>query len=156
MRRKGSATSKRQKLSSDELGVVGEDLFRALASSSRLIVNSSERDKKGWDFFVQEAGGTSDTGRPLDQRTEWSCYVQLKSTAEKKGRTVKAKLSTFDPFSKLPAPSLLVVFRLYTDGEPKRGYVIPILGEQLARVLRRLRQAEAKGEYDLSTRVYHS
>ena len=127
-------------------------MFAALATSARLIVNSSERDKKGWDFFVQEAGGTSDTGTPLDLRTEWSCHVQLKSTAEKKGRTVKVKLSTFEPFAKLPGPSLLLVFRLHTDGEPKRGYVIPIFGENLARILLRLRQAEAKGEYDLATK----
>ncbi|WP_282157221.1 hypothetical protein [Shimia thalassica] len=143
---------KQQELTPDELGAAGEDLFRALASASRLIANSSERDKKGWDFFVQEAGEPPDTGKPLDQRTEWSCYVQLKSTAEKKGRSVKAKLSTFEPFTKLPGPSLLVVFRLHMDGRPKRGYVIPILDEQLVRVLRRLRQAEAKGEYDLSTK----
>ncbi|GAA6208724.1 hypothetical protein NBRC116601_20170 [Cognatishimia sp. WU-CL00825] len=115
-------------------------MFAALATSARLIVNSSERDQKGWDFFVQKARETSDIGRPLDQRTEWSCYVQLKSTAQKKGRTVKAKLSTFEPFAKLPGPSLLVVFRLHTDGEPKCGYVIPIFGENLARVLLRLRQ----------------
>ncbi len=127
-------------------------MFAALATSARLIVNSSERDQKGWDFFVQKAGETSDIGRSLDQRTEWSCYVQLKSTAQKKGRTVKAKLSTFEPFAKLPGPSLLVVFRLHTDGEPKCGYVIPIFGENLARVLLRLRQAESKGDFDLASK----
>ncbi|WP_441351592.1 hypothetical protein, partial [Sulfitobacter sp. KE42] len=45
-------------------------MFAALATTARLIVNSSERDQKGWDFFIQEAGETSDIGRPLDQRTE--------------------------------------------------------------------------------------
>ncbi|MDF3424213.1 MULTISPECIES: hypothetical protein, partial [unclassified Sulfitobacter] len=85
-------------------------------------------------------------------RSKWSCYVQLKSTAQKKGRTVKAKLSTFEPFAKLPGPSLLVVFRLHTDGEPKRGYVIPIFGKNLARVLLRLRQAESKRDFDLASK----
>ncbi|MEM6497811.1 MAG: hypothetical protein AAF709_13940 [Pseudomonadota bacterium] len=152
MRRDQLPKTKRQQLTSGELGAVGESMFAALSTSARLVVNSSERDTKGWDFFVQEAGGYSDADTPLDQRIEWSCHVQLKSTAEKKGRTVNVKLSTFEPFAKLPGPSLLIVFRLHKDGEPKRGYVIPILGEQLARVLRRLRQLEAKGDYDLSAK----
>lgn len=125
-------------------------MFRTLAASGRLIANSSDVDKKGWDFFVQPGMSKAETGVALDQRSEWSCHVQLKTTAEKKETSVRVKLSTFEPFSKLPGPSLLVIFRLRPDGRPKKGYLIPIIGEQLRRVLLRLRKAHVKSDSDLT------
>lgn len=129
---------------------MGEALFTSLAATARLIANSSNIDKKGWDFFVQPGGPRSASDEMLDKRSEWSCHVQLKTTAEKKPTSVRVKLSTFETFAKLPGPSLLVVFGLHPDGRPKKGFVVHIIGDQLRRVLLRLRQAEAKGEADLA------
>ncbi|MEM9578836.1 MAG: hypothetical protein AAF999_17710 [Pseudomonadota bacterium] len=137
-------------LTPDELGDVGESLFRSLAATARLVANSSDIDKKGWDFFIQPGGPRSASDEMLDKRTEWSCHVQLKATAEKKPTSVRVKLSTFETFAKLPGPSLLVVFALHPDGRPKKGFLVHIIGDQLRRVLRRLRQAEAKGDADLA------
>lgn len=138
------------KLTSEQLGDAGEDLFRSLATLGQLIANPSDRDKKGWDFFVQPNRPTAQACESLDQRSEWSCHVQLKTTAERKAKSVQVKLSTLESFAKLSGPSLLIVFRTHPDGRPKRGYIIPIIGEQLRRVLLRLRRAQAKGDYDLA------
>lgn len=137
-------------LTPDELGDAGEALFRSLAATARLIANSSDIDKKGWDFFVQPGGPRAASNEMLDKRSEWSCHVQLKATAEKKPTSVRVKLSTFETFAKLPGPTLLVVFALHPDGRPKQGFVVHIIGDQLRRVLLRLRQAEAKGNADLT------
>lgn len=153
MKETKASKAKKPRLPPDELGVVGEAMFQSFATAARLVCNHSTRDKKGWDFMVQAREANSEDQIALDQRTEWSCHVQLKSTAQKKGTSVNVKLSTFEPFAKLPGPSLLVVFELRPGGDPKCGYVIPIIDDNLRRVLRRLRKAEAEGKLDLSKQV---
>ena len=73
----------------EELGDVGEDLFRSLCSRARLNCNKSERDRTGWDFRV-EFKMDGDAGATLDQRSPRAAQIQLKCTAGESGTRVQA------------------------------------------------------------------
>lgn len=127
-------------LSADDIGKAGETLFENLASRAKLVCNASHRDRSGWDFiidFPMENIGD----RLLDQAQKTSCFVQLKSTTQPSS-TVSLKLSAADLLAKTHYPAFVVFFRLDTNGEPIQCHLIHLIGKPLAKVLRRLRQAE--------------
>jgi len=137
------------KLTSDELGEAGETAFKNLSSRAKLICNRSDRDVTGWDFVVEFPMATG-AAAVLDQRQASACVVQLKSTAGESGNRVSARLSAIERIAKDPRPAVLVVFRLRSDGEPLTGYCIHLIDAELGRVLRRLREAEARQTYDVN------
>lgn len=139
-----------ERLPPDELGVVGENMFRTLCGQARLVCNKSDRDVTGWDFIVEFPMAAPAAAVSLDQRAADACHVQLKSTAGESGSRVSAKLSAVERLAKDPRPALIVAFRLRADGQPLVGYVIHLIGGELARVLRRLRAAEAKRAFDIN------
>ncbi|EFL90941.1 hypothetical protein [Ahrensia sp. R2A130] len=150
MAKKIRRSPKRAVLPADELGNIGESLFQGLAAVGRLVANKSGIDQKGWDYVVQPARGSIALSGSLDQRLEWSSNVQVKTTAKKGGTRIGVKISTLELFAKRSEPSLIIVLVLETDGEPKRGYIISLIGKQLKRVLRRLRQAEAQDDPNIA------
>lgn len=137
------------KLSAEELGDAGEDLFQSLCSRARLNCNKSIRDKTGWDFRV-EFPMDLEASSPLDHRMPRVCQIQVKSTAGESGMRVPVTLSAIDRLAKDASPAALVVLRLRADGTPMMGYVIHLIDKALGRVLHRLRQAEAEGRKDLN------
>lgn len=139
-----------ERLPPDELGVVGENMFRTLCGQARLVCNKSDRDVTGWDFIVEFPMAAPGAIIPLDQRSADACHIQLKSTAGESGSRVSAKLSAVERLAKDPRPALIVVLRLRPDGQPLVGYVIHLIGDELARVLRRLRAAEANRAFDIN------
>lgn len=139
-----------ERLPPDELGVVGENMFRTLCGQARLVCNKSDRDVTGWDFIVEFPMAAPDAAVPLDQRAADACHVQLKSTAGESGSRVSAKLSAVERLAKAPRPAVIVAFRLRPDGQPLVGYVIHLIGDELARVLRRLRAAEANRAFEIN------
>ena len=58
-------------LSADDLGEVGEALFRSLCARARLTCNTSERDRTGWDFIVENKPAADGI---LDTRQRLSCH----------------------------------------------------------------------------------
>lgn len=138
-----------ESLTPDELGDVGESLFRKLCGQAKLICNKSDRDRTGWDFRV-EFPFDAQVGIPLDQRTPRSCLVQLKSTAAESGTRVSASLSSIERLAKDVYPAVVVVFRLRPDGSELQGYAIHLLNDELSRILHRLRRAEADGRADVN------
>lgn len=126
------------RLTSEQLGDAGEDLFRLLCSQAQLIPNPSSRDRTGWDFRVEFPMDASEA-TTLDKRLPRVCQVQVKATAGSE-HTVAARLSSVDRLAKDAAPAAIVVFKLRTDGLPLMGYVIDLIDDQLARVLQRLRR----------------
>lgn len=138
------------RLPPDELGAVGENIFRTLSGQARLVCNKSDRDVTGWDFIVEFPMATPEGMVSLDQRSADACHVQLKSTAGESGSRVSAKLSAVERLAKAPRPALIVVLRLRPNGQPLVGYVIHLIGDKLARVLRRLRVAEANRAFDVN------
>ncbi|WP_242187219.1 hypothetical protein [Sphingomonas sp. CARO-RG-8B-R24-01] len=135
-------------LAADDLGAAAEYLFANLCARARLVCNKSDRDRAGWDFVIDFPLPAAGTGVLLDQRQKTRCNVQLKATASVGSSVVSLKLSAADLLAKDPQPAFLVVFRLRRDGTPLKGYLIHLLNEPLAKVLRRLREAEARGRND--------
>jgi hypothetical protein len=127
------------KLTPEELGDAGESKFKLLCSRAKLVCNKSSRDLTVWDFIVEFPMTEPGPVVALDQRPTAACHVQLKSTAGETGGRVTLRLSAIERLAKDVRPALIVVFRLRSDGEGVGGYVIHLLGDQLARVLRRLR-----------------
>ncbi len=137
-----------QPLLPDDLGEAAESLFKYLCARAGLICAKSDRDRAGWDFAIDFQLAPAGDGVSLDQRQKTRCNVQLKSTASVGNGTVSLKLSAADLLAKDAHPAFIIMFRLRSDGEPIKGYLIHLLGDPLAKILRRLRQAEAAKRYD--------
>ena len=101
------------RLSPDDLGQTGEDLFRRLCSQAQLVCNKSERDRAGWDFVV-DLPIPIDGAKTLDQRAAPACVLQLKSTTN--SNPARMALSKIERIAKDPRPAFIVVFRLAPDG----------------------------------------
>ena len=125
-------------------------MFRTLCGQARLVCNKSDRDVTGWDFIVEFPMADPGVAVPLDQRPTTACRIQLKSTAGEHGNRVSARLSAVERLAKDPRPALIVVLRLRSNGQPLAGYVIHLIGAELARVLRRLRSAEATRAFEVN------
>jgi len=138
-------------LSSDELGETGEALFRKLCAQAKLFCSKSDRDRTGWDFRVELPMETNTTAR-LDDRSARSCFIQLKCTANDSRGQVKARLSAVERLAKEPGPSAAIVFTLGRDGTEQDGFLIHLIGDELARVLRRLRLEDSRGRRDVNKR----
>ncbi|WP_156464035.1 hypothetical protein [Devosia sp. Leaf420] len=89
-----------------------------------------------------------DPAVPLDRRSKSTARVQVKCSAAR-GSAVLS-LSAAERLAKDPNPSFIVFFRMKDDGTPVRGHLIHIIGDNLARVLKRLRTAHALKKRDLN------
>jgi hypothetical protein len=136
-------------LPASTLGAVAETTFRTLCERAGLVCNKSDRDVTGWDFDVQFPMPAVGPGHALDQRSAIACRVQLKATASAQGERVALKLSAADWLAKSPGPALICVLRMTPSGEPVAGYMIHLLDQQLAFVLKRLRRHQAEGQLDI-------
>ncbi|WP_334181779.1 hypothetical protein [Novosphingobium sp.] len=135
-------------LTPDELGEAGENLFAKLCAQAKLICSRTSRDRAGWDFRVEFPMETS-ADETLDQRDPRACMVQLKCTAGESG-SVRARLSAMERLAKDRGPAAIIVFRMRPDGTELMGYVLHLLNKDLAKILRRLRVAEADGRTDIN------
>jgi hypothetical protein len=139
-----------EKLTSDELGEMGENLFGKLCAQAKLICNKAGRDRAGWDFRVEFPMGLA-VSETLDQRMPRACQIQFKCTAGGTG-SIRARLSSLERLAKDSGPAAVVVFRLRPDGTELMGYVVHLIGKELAKVLRHLRVAERDGRTDVNHR----
>ncbi|QQO33228.1 hypothetical protein JJC00_32645 [Bradyrhizobium diazoefficiens] len=137
--------SNARKLSSDELGQKGEARFRELCNNAKLICNKADYDRTGWDFIVEFPLEGPGPGSSLDKRaTPLSCHVQVK-TMWSGNDSFQVRLSAIERLAKEPKPSFVYVLKIGDDLEPVAAYLIPMLDEALATVLRQLRAATAEG-----------
>ena len=137
-------------LDPDRIGRIGERQFEVLCERAGLYCNKSAVDVMGWDFIVEFPMGPPGQALPLDQRPTNAARVQLKSTLGRTGNRICLSLSAIDRLAKDPRPALIVVFRLRADGELQSAYLVHLIGNELARVLRRLRLAEARKAHDIN------
>lgn len=135
---------RRSTIPAADLGEAGETLFANLCARGGLDCNGSDRDRTGWDFTVEFSGRTE----PLDQRRKTVCHVQVKATTTT--GDVPLSLSSASLLAMSTLPAFVVMFRMGPGGEALRGYLIHMLDVPLARVLRRLRQAQAQGRTDVN------
>lgn len=137
-------------LDPDRIGRIGERQFEMLCERAGLYCNKSAVDVMGWDFIVEFPMMPAGQSLPLDQRPTNAARVQLKSTLGRAGNRIRLSLSAIDRLAKDPRPALIIVFRLRGDGELQSAYLVHLIGNELARVLRRLRMAEARKAYDIN------
>ncbi|TNE61358.1 MAG: hypothetical protein EP341_00780 [Sphingomonadales bacterium] len=134
----------------DRIGRIGEDQFKLLCERAGLYCNKSAIDMMGWDFIVEFPVTSAGQALPLDQRPTSAARVQLKSTLGRGGNRIRLSLSAIDRLAKDPRPALIVVFRLLADGDLQSAYLVHLVGNELARVLKRLRLAEARNAHDIN------
>ncbi|RVM16483.1 hypothetical protein [Sinorhizobium meliloti] len=137
-------------LDPDRIGRIGERQFEVLCERAGLYCNKSAVDVMGWDFIVEFPMVPAGQALPLDQRPTNAARVQLKSTLGRAGNRIRLSLSAIDRLAKDPRAALIVVFRLRADGELQSAYLVHLIGNELARVLRRLRLAEARKAHDIN------
>ena len=103
-----------EKLTSDELGDLAENLFAKLCAQAKLICNKAGRDRAGWDFRV-DFPLADNPDEALDHREPRTCLIQLKATAGETG-SVRARLSSMERLAKDKGPAAIIVFRMRPDG----------------------------------------
>jgi hypothetical protein len=138
-----------KRIPNDELGRWGECQFGALCAASGLVANKAEYDKMGWDFIVEKPPAMSTPALPLDQRPNGlSCRVQVKTHWQRGDDRIEMTLSAAERLAKDPAPSFVVALIADASGESNAPtlvdcYLLHMLDDNLKRVLKRLREAEA-------------
>lgn len=137
-------------LDSDRIGRIGERQFEVLCERARLYCNKSVVDVMGWDFIVEFPMPPAGQHLSLDQRPTNAARIQLKSTLGRSGNRIRLSLSAIDRLTKDPRAAIIIVFRMRDDGELQSGYIVHLIGNELARVLRRLRAAEARKAMDIN------
>lgn len=140
----------KSELDPDRIGRIGESLFASLCERAGLYCNKSAVDMMGWDFIVEFPMVPAGQSLSLDQRPISAARVQVKSTFGRGSSRIRLSLSAIDRLAKDHGPALIVVFRLREDGEPLSGYLVHLIGNELARILRRLRLAESRNVNDIN------
>jgi hypothetical protein len=130
-------------LESERIGLIGEQQFQLLCAQAGLFCNKSTVDVMGWDFIVEFPVEQFGGAVALDQRQAKAVRVQLKSTVGRTQSRVRLSLSAIDRLAKDPHPSVIVVFRMSQEGKLQSGYLVHLIGDELARVLKRLRLSVA-------------
>lgn len=140
-----------RQIGNDELGEIGEDQFKTLCSRARLIASKSTQDKMGWDYLV-EFPLVDEAGRTLDQRRlPPSIRIQVKTIWRRDNDRVTLSLSAAEQLAKSHEPSFICALIADLDStnevEIVAAYLIPMIDENLARVLERLRKLAADNDY---------
>jgi len=137
-------------LESEQIGLIGEQQFQLLCAQAGLVCNKSTVDVMGWDFIVEFPANHFGSAISLDQRQAKAVRVQLKSTLGRTQSRVRLSLSSVDRLAKDAHPSVVIVFRISPEGKFQSGYLVHLIGDELAKVLKRLRLAEANEMYDIN------
>jgi hypothetical protein len=137
-------------LESEQIGLIGEQQFQLLCAQAGLVCNKSTVDVMGWDFIVEFPANHFGSAISLDQRQAKAVRVQLKSTLGRTQSRVRLSLSSVDRLAKDAHPSVVIVFRISPEGKLQSGYLVHLIGDELAKVLKRLRLAEANETYDIN------
>lgn len=144
-------------LSSDALGEKGEAKFADLCTDANLIVNRVGRDRSGWDFVVQQ-DAVAAPHIPLDARPAlWTYFVQVKAVWRDQGRArIRLTLAAAERIAKQSDPAYIAAFRFNrNDLADYDLYLIELADEQLATILKALRQAQADGARAVNARTIH-
>jgi hypothetical protein len=137
-------------LESSWLGRKGEHRFVDLCIDGELICNKSDMDLAGWDYIVDFSDyGNQNTS--LDARVAaMSCRVQVK-TIRHTTASVDLRLHMAERLAKDPKPSFVCVLKVDAHNNFSDAFLIPLLDDHLARVLKRLRMEEVgKGKDSLN------
>lgn len=134
-------------LNADELGEKGQSHFKEICADAKLICNQADRDRAGWDFIVEfPFENTASSSVTLETRlTPLSCHVQVKTLLERNDR-FGMRLSSAERLAKELKPAFIYVFKVNEANEFADSYLIHVLDDSLAAILKRLRKESASGQ----------
>jgi hypothetical protein len=138
-------------LAPDDLGHLGEVTFGWLTGKPPFVVNKVQRDRTGWDFLV-EINPPEREGVALDARHGLAAIlVQVKATYRGPKASVRLSLSAADRLAKRPGPSFIVAIAFdRLDDQVFEVFVIEMIGERLAAVLKALRGRQRDGNFQIN------
>lgn len=141
---------------SDDLGAIGEDEFKLLCSSEFLHANSSNRDRTGWDFRVEQPNSKLSQTELLDRRKmPEPVMVQVKAV-QASSSNVKLKLRTFERLAKLTEPAFIIIPVIGDNGKALSFWGIHIVGKALEKTLRRLAEIHSEKGGEISKNEFVS
>lgn len=144
-------------MSGRDLGSMGESKVEHWAHERDITPNRVNRDKKGWDIFLQiPKPKTSDIiGEPLMDIVppEISCLVQVKATDRSKGRIPGIKLSNWSRLAKAPLPVFFIVLEYDGKNDVQKAYLVHLDETWISKTLKRLRKLGSGGESLLHKRT---
>jgi hypothetical protein len=133
------------RLNADDLGELGEAIFKRICASASLICNKSGRDRAGWDFLVQFPLLESSENRPVDTRAA-PISARFQTKAMWVGNDVlKIRLTMAERLAKDLNPAFLFVVKVDEKHDAKEIFLIHIMDGVLASILKRLREQRARG-----------
>ena len=126
----------------DFLGELGENKCKSWCSQSGLAASPSSPDRLGWDLLVEWEPHQSST--PLDSSNNLpKALVQVKSSrAEKRARSVSAKLSSWKMLVDTELPAFVLHLRYNDSSLLQEARLLHIGQLEIGKILKRTRQAE--------------
>ena len=141
-------------LAPDVLGRAGQSDFGGLCDKGRLVANNSERvDRMGWDYIVEFPLPHQRGDAPFDSRPKFpDMKIQIKTIWSDR-TTVDVELPAAERLARWDYPSFIVIMRMNMDMTYKDIYVIHLLDDNLARILKALRKAEDEGSLSIKKKT---
>lgn len=127
---------------------LGEDTFRTLCAKSGLTCSKTDRDRMGWDFFV-EFPQTLVERLPLDRQQDLKkAFVQVKAT-RRRNAAVRGKLAAFKKLVDTDLPAFIVRLCFHNNNEIASAQLLHVSSSVIELVLKKTRNAEAQDKLDI-------
>lgn len=135
---------------SDHIGRIGEAWFDLLANKAQLLIGRIEPDRIGRDRIIEFPAQARNETEPYDKRpAPLSCSIQIKTILNKSDR-VSLKLSVAERLAVDNRPAFICILRVDENDNVVDMHLLHVLGNNLVRVLRRLRREFADGTQALN------
>ncbi|MFS8147623.1 hypothetical protein [Rhizobium sp. BR 249] len=133
----------------DEIGRKGEAHFDNIMADTDLLVGKIDPDRVGKDRVIEAKLAPRDETKSFDQRpAPLACSIQIKTVAHDT-TAVKLSLSVAERFAQSLQPCFIYIIRVNDSRKVIEARAIHILGDNLAKVLKRLRKEFVAGTKDL-------
>lgn len=133
----------------DEIGRIGEAFFDYIMSKTDLLTGKIDPDRVGKDRVIEAKLAPRDEGLSFDKRpAPLSCSIQIK-TVLRTTKVITLSLSVAERLAQSLQPAFIYVVRLDDHREVAEVRAVHIIGENLARILKRLRKEFAAGTRSL-------
>lgn len=136
------------------MGRAGQTKFGELCDLGKLVANDSSRaDRMGWDYLIEVPLDAWRGEESFDSRHKVpDIKVQVK-TIWADNDSVDVELLAAERLARWEYPSFIVVLRMNMDKTYRDGYIIHLFGDNLARILKALREAEAQNGRSIKNRT---
>ena len=133
----------------DEIGRKGEAYFDNIMADTDLLVGRIDPDRVGKDRIIETKLALRDEKTSFDQRpAPLACSIQIK-TVMPGTKVVTLSLSVAERFAQSLQPCFIYIIRLDEQRKPIEARAIHIIGDTLAKILKRLRKEFVASTTDL-------